>query len=43
MYTNDAQKCRRDLASNKGFLRVDGQKCRNVEQNVEAKTIGIID
>ena len=43
LYTSDAQKCRKDLASNKGFLRVDGQKCRNVEQNVEAKTIGIID
>ncbi len=43
LYTYDAQKCRKDLASNKGFLRVDGQKCRNVEQNVEAKTIGIID
>ena len=42
LYTSDAQKCRKDLASNKGFLRVDGQKCRNVEQNVEAKTIGII-
>ena len=43
LYTSDAQKCRKDLASNKGFLRVDGQKCRNVEQNVEVKTIGIID
>ena len=27
LYTYDAQKCRKDLASNKGFLRVDGQKC----------------
>ena len=43
LYTSDAQKCRKDLASNKGFLRVDGQKCRNVEENVEAKTVGIID
>ena len=43
LYTSDAQKCRKDLASNKGFLRVDGQKCRNVEQNVEARTVGIID
>ena len=43
LYTYDAQKCRKDLASNKGFLRVDGQKCRNVEQNVEARTVGIID
>ena len=38
-----AEKCRKKSTSNKGFLRVDGQKCRNVEQNVEAKTIGIID
>ena len=43
LYTSDAQKCRKDLASNKGFLRVDGQKCRNVEQNVEARIVGIID
>jgi hypothetical protein len=43
LYTYDAQKCRKNLASNKGFLRFDGQKCRNVEQNVEAKTVGIID
>ena len=43
LYTYDAQKCRKDLASNKGFLRVDGQKCRNVEQNVEARIVGIID
>ena len=43
LYRSDAQKCRKDLASNKGFLRVDGQKCRNVEQNVEARTVGIID
>ena len=43
LYTYDAQKCRKDLASNKGFLRVNGQKCRNVEENVEAKTVGIID
>jgi hypothetical protein len=43
LYTYDAQKCRKDLASNKGFLRVDGQKCRNVEENVEARTVGIID
>ncbi len=38
-----AQKCRKDLASNKGFLRVRPQKCRNVERNVEAGTIGIVD
>ena len=43
LYTYDAQKCRKDLASNKGFLRVRPQKCRNVERNVEAETIGIID
>ena len=43
LYTSDAQKCRKNLASNKGFLRFDGQKCRNVEQNVEARTVGIID
>ena len=43
LYTYDAQKCRKDLASNKGFLRVRPQKCRNVEQNVEAETIGIVD
>ena len=43
LYTSDAQKCRKDLASNKGFLRVRPQKCRNVEQNVEAETIGIVD
>jgi ribosome biogenesis protein Tsr3 len=43
LYTYDAQKCRKNLASNKGFSRFDGQKCRNVEQNVEARTVGIID
>ena len=43
LYTYDAQKCRKDLASNKGFLRVRPQKCRNVEQNVEAGTVGTID
>tara|TARA_R100000900_G_scaffold130029_1_gene105992 strand:+ start:91 stop:357 length:267 start_codon:yes stop_codon:yes gene_type:complete len=43
LYTFDAQKCRKNLPSNKGFLRVRGQKCRNVEQNVEAGTVGTID
>ena len=43
LYTFDAQKCRKDLASNKGYLRVRGQKCRNVERNVEAGSVGIID
>tara|TARA_R100001460_G_scaffold70172_1_gene110779 strand:- start:149 stop:415 length:267 start_codon:yes stop_codon:yes gene_type:complete len=43
LYTSDAQKCRKKLPSNKGFSRVEGQKCRNVERNVEAGTVGIID
>ena len=43
LYTSDAQKCRKKLPSNKGFSRVGGQKCRNVERNVEAGTVGIID
>ena len=43
LYTYDAQKCRKNLASNKGYLRVRGQKCRNVERNVEAGSVGIID
>ena len=43
MYTNDAQKCRKDLASNKAYLSKGKKNVENVERNVEAGTVGIID
>ncbi len=47
LYTFDAQKCRKDLASNKAYLSAYLSKGRknveNVERNVEAGTVGIID
>ena len=38
-----AEKCRKKSTSNKGFLRISSKNVENVEQNVEAETIGIID
>ena len=43
LYTSDAQKCRKDLASNKAYLSKGRKNVENVERNVEAGTVGIID
>ena len=43
LYTFDAQKCRKDLASNKAYLSKSRKNVENVERNVEAGTVGIID
>ena len=43
LYTFDAQKCRKDLASNKAYLSKGKKNVENVERNVEAGTVGIID
>ena len=43
LYTFDAQKCRKDLASNKAYLSKGHKNVENVERNVEAGTVGIID
>ena len=43
LYTFDAQKCRKDLASNKAYLSKGRKNVENVERNVEAGTVGIID
>ena len=43
MGTNDAQKCRKNLASNKAYLSKGQKNVENVERNVEAETVGIID
>ena len=40
---NQLQKCRKKSTSNKGFLRVSSKNVENVERNVEAETVGIID
>ena len=40
---NGLQKCRKKSTSNKGFLRVSSKNVENVERNVEAETVGIID
>ena len=42
LYTSDAQKCRKDLASNKAYLSKGRKNVENVERNVEAGTVGII-
>ena len=43
LYTFDAQKCRKNLASNKAYLSKGQKNVENVERNVEAETVGIID
>ena len=43
LYTFDAQKCRKNLASNKAYLSKGQKNVENVERNVEAGTVGIID
>ena len=43
LYTFDAQKCRKNLASNKAYLSKGKKNVENVERNVEAGTVGIID
>ena len=40
---NLLQKCRRHSASNKGYFTVTSKNVENVEANVEAGTVGIID
>ena len=40
---NRLQKCRKHSASNKGYFNVTSKNVENVEANVEAGTVGIID
>ena len=40
---NRLQKCRKHSASNKGYFTVTSKNVENVEANVEAGTVGIID
>jgi hypothetical protein len=40
---NQGQKCRKHSASNKGYFTVTSKNVENVERNVEAGTVGIID
>ena len=40
---NQLQKCRKHSASNKGYFNVTSKNVENVEANVEAGTVGIID
>ena len=40
---NRLQKCRKHYASNKGYFTVTSKNVENVEANVEAGTVGIID
>ena len=40
---NRLQKCRKHSASNKDYFAVTSKNVENVERNVEAETIGIID
>jgi hypothetical protein len=37
------RKCRKQSASNKGYFNVTSKNVENVERNVEAGTLGIID
>ena len=40
---NQLKKCRKHSASNKGYFTVTSKNVENVEANVEAGTVGIID
>ena len=40
---NRLQKCRKHSASNKDYFAVTSKNVENVERNVEAGTVGIID
>ena len=40
---NRLQKCRKHSTSNKGYFTVTSKNVENVERNVEAGTVGIID
>ena len=40
---NRLQKCRKHSASNKDYFTVTSKNVENVERNVEAGTVGIID
>ena len=40
---NQLQKCRKHSASNKDYFTVTSKNVENVERNVEAGTVGIID
>ena len=40
---NRLQKCRKHSASNKDYFAVTSKNVENVERNVEAETVGIID
>ena len=43
LYTYDAQKCRKKSTSNIAYLSKGQKNVENVERNVEAGTVGIID
>ena len=43
LYRSDAQKCRKKSTSNKAYLSKGQKNVENVERNVEAGTVGIID
>ena len=43
LYTFDAQKCRKKSTSNIAYLSNTQKNVENVERNVEAGTVGIID
>ena len=43
LYTYDAQKCRKQSTSNIAYLSNTQKNVENVERNVEAGTVGIVD
>ena len=43
LYTYDAQKCRKKSTSNIAYLSNTQKNVENVERNVEAGTVGIVD
>ena len=43
LYRSDAQKCRKKSTSNIAYLSNTQKNVENVERNVEAGTVGIID
>ena len=43
LYRSDAQKCRKKSTSNKAYLSNTQKNVENVERNVEAGTVGIVD
>ena len=43
LYRSDAQKCRKKSTPNKAYLSNSQKNVENVERNVEAGTVGIVD